>query len=180
MSNPSENKSLLALVQESNELEKQLIESNGVLTPELEAALEVKEIQLPEKVDGYNAIIERFEWIKKSYKERADFFMALSKSSQSLIDRLESNIKTAMQGLNVEELEGIDYRFKLQKSPPSVVIEDEAKIDGAYKITETITKIDKKRLAEDMKLGVPVAGAKLNQGYYVRSYSNNPTRKKSK
>jgi hypothetical protein len=176
----SDNKSLLALVQESNDLEKKLIEAGGELTPELEAALEVKEIQLPEKVDGYNAIIDRFEWIKKSYKERADFFLGLAKSSQSLIDRLESNLKIAMQAAGVDEIEGVDYRFKLQKSPPSVVIEDEAKVDGAYKVTETITKIDKKRMAEDLKLGIPVEGAKLNQGSYVKAYSNNPARRKSK
>lgn len=174
----SETKALLAIVQETNELEKMLVQSEGVLTPELEAALVVKEIQLPEKIDNYAGLRERMEMLSDYYKERADKLLALSKAAARVIDRLDENLKLAMRELKVDELVGNDHRFALQSSAGAVFVEDETKIHGAYVVTETITKLDKKRILEDLRLGVPVVGCRLEKSQFVKAYSNSPARKK--
>jgi hypothetical protein len=79
-----------------------------------------------------------------------------------------------MKELNVEELEGFDMKFKIRKSPPSCVIDDESKIDPAYKITETIAKVDKRKMLEDLKLGIPCDGAHMTQNVTVKVVANTP------
>jgi hypothetical protein len=171
------NKSLMSLVDVAAELERALIESGGLITPELEQLLEVKDVHLPEKVDSHALVIDRMESIAAFYKAKAEFFLRLAKSAVNVADRCEANLKMAMQAMGADEIKGMDIRYRLVRSNPACVIEDEAKIDGGYKVTETITKVDKKRILEDLKIGVPVEGARLEQGYSLRQYPNTPGRK---
>lgn len=175
----SESKSLLSIVDTATSIERLLLESGGELTSEVEAALEITETALPEKIDSYSLILDRFGSIEKFYKEKAEFYSRLSKQFGAAQDRLKDNLKLAMTKLGTDELVGFDVRFKLQNSNPSVVIENDAAIDGKYKITETITKTDKKKLAEDLKAGFPVEGARLERGTSLRTYANGPAKKKA-
>lgn len=176
----SENKSLISLVHQAANLEELLIESGGEMTPEIEILLETKEINLPEKVDNYDLMIDRMDMIEKFYKEKADFYLRLAGSAAGLAKRCKDNLKLAMQTLGMQEISGFDIKFKLIPSNPSCVVDDEGVVDGSYKITETITRIDKKRIAEDLKLGVPVSGAHLERGVSLRKYANSAASKKSK
>jgi hypothetical protein len=173
----SENKSLLELVSRAASLEEMLIQSGGEITPELEAELAITEISLPEKIDGYSLVIDRMDSIAEFYKRKADMILKLSRAASNVSDRCKFNLKSAMQTLGTEEILGFDVKFKLVNSNPSCVIDDESIIDGAYIITETITKVDKKRLTEDLKLGIPCAGARLERGVSLRQYANNPAKK---
>ena len=167
-----DSKSLRTIVSETAQLETMLIESNGEITPEIEAALSVKEINLPQKVDNYSMVIDRMESVSKFYYEKAKIFMQMSKSAESVSERCKANMKFAMQELKVTELVGNDIKFKLVKSNPAVVINDENEVDGSYKITKTTTSVDKKRIADDLKLGIPVKGAELQQNQSLRVYAN--------
>ncbi len=173
-----ENKSLMALVDQASELEKALIESNGEVTEAIAALLEVNELHLPAKVDGYAFFIDRMDSVETFYNEKAAMFLKLAKSAAAVAARCEFNLKAAMLTLGTDEITGFDVKYKLVKSNPACIIEDDNKIDGSYKITETITKVDKKRIAEDLKLGVPVEGARLEYGQSLRRYANSPTSKK--
>lgn len=171
-------KSLMTLVAESSELENQLIQSGGEITPEIEALLEVKDLQLPDKVDNYGLVMDRMAMISEFYTQRAEMFLKMSKAADSVIDRCKSNLKLAMENLKTDEILGHDIKFKIVKSNPTVVIEDESKIDPAYTTTQTVVKIDKKRIGEDLKVGIEVAGAKLQQGSSLRQYANTPKSKR--
>jgi len=171
------NKALMVLVQESAALETALIESGGEITPEIEALLVVKDLHLPEKIDSYAMVTDRMDAVAQFYKLKADMFLRMAKSAESVIDRCEANIKAAMTAMATDEIKGNDIRYKLQKSPPACEIPDENLIDAGYKITQTITKVDKKRITEDLKLGVPVLGAKLTYGTSLRRYAATPTKK---
>lgn len=172
------NKTLMALVAETAEIETVLISGGGELTPELEARLAVVDVQLPEKIDGYAAIMDRMGYLASYYTDRAEALLVLSNAAKNVIRRLEANIKLALETSGESEFLGNDFRFKLQASPGSVVIDSEDAVEGAYKVTETITKIDKKRVAEDLKAGVPVKGAHLERGTHIRRYNNTPGRSK--
>lgn len=167
MSEKSE--SLNSILQKLVTIEGMLVESQGEITPEIESLLAVKEITLPEKVEGYAAVIERLKLVTEYYENKAELYAKISKATKLAGDRCKDNLKNAMDILGVKELKGVETKFKLSPSNPSVVISDESLIEGPYLITETVTKVDKRKIAEDLKLGVPVKGATLKENFSLRS-----------
>lgn len=166
-----ENKiSLRDLVHASNSITEALIDG-GELTPELESALAVIETNLPEKIDGYHIMMTRLEEEAKYFKEKAAEFSLLANRIQNTQCRLKESIKQAMRDLGEDELKGNDYRFKLTNLKPKLVI-DEIHIDRSYYMQVTKYEIDKKKIEEDLKLGVPVKGAKLEEIKALRLYLN--------
>lgn len=167
-----ESKSLSLIVSQVAELENQLIESGGVLTEEIEKALAIVDTHLPEKIDSYAAVIERFDLVEQFYKDKAAFYLGMAKSASSVTERCKENLKFAMKELGVTELAGNDVKYKLSPTNPSAIIDSEDAIEASYKITETIVKIDKKKILEDMKLGVPVVGARMQENFRLTKSAN--------
>jgi uncharacterized protein YllA (UPF0747 family) len=153
-----------------------LEESGGEITPNVEVMLAVLNEQLPAKLDNYAAIIERFEMFSTYHKAKAAQQAQLSKQCQAVADRMQANIKAAMIQMGKDEVSGNDVKYRLVKSNPSCVIDQEDLISANYKTIVQETKIDKKRILEDMKLGVPVEGAHLEQGLSLRQYANSPSK----
>lgn len=166
-----EKKSLVSIVRDVATLETMLIEAGGEMTPEIEAMLTVKEVNLPEKIDNYEAMLDRLEAIEALYKERAKMFSAAAKSLANAQDTLKERLKIAMKELGVTELLGHDIRFKLSVSKPKLVILDEKLIPKEYKIQVITDEVQKDRLSEDLKIG-SVPGAILEETYSLRKYVN--------
>lgn len=171
-----ESKSLLSLVAQASDIETMLIQSGGEITPEIESLIEANEIELPEKIDNYALVMDRMQAISEFYKRKADVFLRLAKAADNVTNKCKDNLKLSMQAAGVNELAGFDVKFTLSNSNPSCVIENESAIEGAYKVTEVITRVDKKKILEDLKLGVPVKGARLEQTKSLRQYANTPKR----
>lgn len=163
--------SLVSIVREVATLETLLIESGGELTPEIESMLTVKEVNLPEKVDNYEAMLDRLESIEGLYKERAKMFSTAAKSLGNAQDTLKERLKFAMKELGVTELMGHDIRFKLSATKPRLVIDDEKLVPKDYKVEVVTTEVQKDKLAEDLKIG-SVAGAHLEESFSLRKYVN--------
>lgn len=168
--------SLRELVKITSALELKLIESDGEITPDLEKELQVKDIQLPEKIDGYDAILERLQMLANHFSQQAQQFSALANLAVGAQERLEDNLKFAMEELKTTELKGVYSKFKLQNNPPKVLIQNEEIIEEVYKRKKEVVTIDKKAIAEELKLGLPVRGATLIQGQSIRRYKNTPGR----
>jgi hypothetical protein len=166
------------LVIQSTQLEELLIESNGELTPDLEEMLVVKDVQIPAKVDAYADVMLRMEMLADYYKQKADVFLRMSTAASAVIDRCKDNLKGAMLQLNEPEIRGFDIRFKLVASNPSVVIQNESQIPLEYIKQEIVEKIDKKKIAENLKAGKAVSGAVLEQSFSLRKYANTPSKDK--
>lgn len=173
------NKSLITLVSESNDLERMLIESGGELTPEIEAMLQVKGAQLPDKVDAYHFTKDRFATLETYYKERANFYYNIAKQCGAVQDRLVENLKYAMNELHTDELVGHDVKFKLSKSKAKLVIDDPEMVPVAYKTEVITTQIEKEKLRADLEIG-EVAGAHLEPSFSLRTYANTPNKKTEK
>ena len=60
------------------------------------------------------------------------------------------------------------FNLCLAKNPPKVVITDMLEIDGQYLEVVEETKIDKAKILQDLKLGIPVAGCRMEQTESVR------------
>lgn len=172
-----ENKSLISLVSDTTKIELMLIESHGELTPEIEAALSVKETQLAEKVDGYAHVLDRLESLESHYKQKAEFYASVSKQCKSAAQRLVENLKFAMNTLGVDEIHGHDIRFKKAPTTGTLNIIDEELIPVEYKAEKVVTEIDKKRLKDDLKTK-QIPGAQLEPGYSLRVYANTAKAKK--
>lgn len=169
-----ETKSLVSLAEESAKIEIALALSGGELTPEIEAMLADINVAVPAKVENYALLMERMDALAQHYASRAEMLVRMAKAAKNVIARCEDNLQLAMIRMDQSEISGIDIRFKLQNSPPKVVIDDESAIDPAYTVQEITTKIEKKRIGEDLKNGVPVRGARLEFNKHVRKYANTP------
>lgn len=171
-----ENKSLIAIVSESAQIEQMLIESGGELTPELEAFLQVNGKELAEKVDAYDLIIERFENLKSFYSAQSDFYARVASSCSGTVYRLKENIKRAMQELGAEEIKGNQKRFKLVQGSGSLRIKDPEMIPVEFKQEIIETLIDKQALKAALKQG-PIPGAEIEFSPSLRTYANLPDKK---
>lgn len=169
------NKSLAIIVQEKNLIEQMLIESCGELTPELEQALAISNLELPEKVDSYSWKMDFLKSAAEFYKEKAEFFSKVSKSLSSASDRMKDGIKDAMKALTVDEIQGNDIRFKLSKTKPRLIVENEEFLKDYFKEVKTMV-LEKDKLTEDLKIG-EVKGARLEDSFSLRTYANNSQKK---
>lgn len=163
-------KSLVKIAQESAELERILIESDGQLTPEIEAALEVKEIELPDKVEAYHHIINRVEMLTEHYKKQADFYLRLKKTCENFQQALEENIKTTMRITGKPEINGNTVVYKLVNSNPKLIIENQDAIPAEYKTQVVETVVNNKMIKEHLVAGLEVEGAKLEPTVSLRKY----------
>lgn len=172
LKNQDEVKSLVSIVNDIQKLEVLLIESSGEITKEIEDLLEVKTENLPDKIDNYDAFMNRLEMVSEYYEKRAKLFLQASKSAENAKKRLKDNIIFAMKALNVTDLHGFDVRFKLQKTSGSVEILDEALIEPEFKKEKIEIVIDKKKLKTALEENKEIPGARLIEGTSLRTYMN--------
>ena len=93
--------------------------------------------------------IERLQMLKQERKSRAN--------------RLQESVKRYMEMVGTSEIVTDLYTVKLRKNPPKVEITDELVIHKEYKREVVEYKLDKKAIAEALKAGVVVDGARLVQ-----------------
>lgn len=161
MMNPNPN--LFQLTQEAQSLMLALIESKGEITPEIEARLTANESAVARKVDAYVYIEEQFDAQIALLKRKEEGFRSIRKGLENAIDRMRGNIKVAMTLLEKDTLAGDEYRYKLSKRKPKVVITDEKLIPMDYKIIVQTTGIDKEKLEAALTDGFAVPGAHLEE-----------------
>lgn len=164
--------SLIQMVQDANKLEILLMESAGEVTPEIENLLAVREINLPEKVDGYSAVIKRFAAIETHYKEKAKMFSLAAKQLATAQENLEERLKYAMQELGVTELLGNDIRYKLIPTSGTLEIIDAESVPVEFKTEVVETVIDNKALKAAITAGKEITGATVKPGFQLRQFVN--------
>jgi hypothetical protein len=176
----SENKSLLLIVNEAMSLEQMLMESGGEINESIEKALAVNAQELAVKTDGYVEIIERFDSLAEHYKKRAEFYSKIAAQCSKAVTRLEDNIKFAMQELGVDEIKGVDTRFKMSQTSGSLAVLDAEMVPVEFKTEKIETVIDKKALKDALLNGKEIPGAELIPGHSLRVYANTPEKKSKK
>lgn len=146
----------------------QLIEAGGEETLELQEEMR----RLPQKVDSCVFVLDRLKVEIEFFKSRAAYFKKVADSLESGRERFVDYVKANMKAHDLTELTGEEFKLKLQKSAPSVEIEDENKIDAAYKNEKITYSIDKVRIKDDLAMGIAVKGASLKHGEYLKPYPN--------
>lgn len=170
MSSPSQ--PLLELIKLANEIQETILGAEGELTPEVDKLLLNLEDKLTEKIDGYKMIISRAEQEALYWKARADEAAMIRKRFEAYADRLKKTMLLAIEQ-NGEYLAGNDWFAKRIASKPSVIIDDSSLVPPGHKEIVQTTSIKKELILEDLKAGIPVPGAHLEQGYYLK-FTPNP------
>lgn len=164
----TEKKSLNDLISEASSIMEEVIENDGELTADLELIHSANEQALANKVETYGFVMDQFEMADALCEAKIAEWQARRAGLAKGRERMEDRLMAAMDTLGVEDLSGHDVTFYLQKNAPKVVVEDEALLDATYKVEKITVSIDKRKLSEDMKQGLPIPGVRLEQGRHLR------------
>lgn len=160
---------LLQMASQASELQFKLMESGGEVTADIEALLPVQEVNLPEKVEQYVYIVQQLRMQEAHFNSRSEYFDSIAKTFGKNADFMEDRIKEAATMLGVSEIVGTDHKFQITNTKGSVEITNEELIEPIYKKEVPVSyKVDKTKIAEDLRLGLPVAGAYLKTNKSVK------------
>lgn len=163
-------KSLSAILNESLDLEKSIIESYGELTPAIMDRLTINEIETKEKLDAYDAIMDRFELSEKFFKDKAAQINLVAKAFGNARESMRARIKEFMIAKDIKEVRGSDVRYALSNTTPTLEI-DEKLIAKKYWVQIISEEIDKAKIKEDLKAGVEIFGANLKTNQALKKYN---------
>lgn len=150
-------------------LNQLIAESGGEINSIIENWLTEVETSLSTKVDHYKFIQDQLDVQMESLKTEAAQLSSAAKTLERIKENLKDRIKFTMRKLDVAELKGTKYRYKLSASKPRLVIDAE-KIPDALKIVVTEKVPDKERIRILMETGETVPGAQFEQGYTLNTY----------
>lgn len=163
-----EKKSLVSLVNEHQELMRLIYDAEGDITGALDEMSQSNSMALAAKADNYNFMIVRLDAEEAALKQQAEMFTRAAKRATQAREWLKNNIKNAMAALETRTLEGETIKFTLSPSKPALEI-DEAALDPAFTMQVTETVPDKERIRAALEAGEQVPGARLRQGFTLRT-----------
>ncbi|EHL5791791.1 TPA: siphovirus Gp157 family protein [Listeria monocytogenes] len=123
--------------------------------------------------DGFHDKAENIAKMIKSLE--ADAEMAgteakrLLKRKQALennVQKLKTYLQTEMERMEIRKINSTLFTIQIQKNPVSVEIVDDSLLQAFFLLQES--KIDKKRIAEILKSGEEVKGARLIESESIR------------
>lgn len=163
--------SLMELARSSMSLASQIVESRGELTPEIEALLEVNKESIRRKLDGYVWVTDQSEIQANLWRRKAQACAAIAKGFERVGEKLNERIKFVMGEMELTEIEGSEYRYKLTKTKPALKItQDLLPSDWLMQVTENVP--DKERIKVALEEGFEIPGCALEGGVALRTYEN--------
>lgn len=91
---------------------------------------------------------------------------ARRKAIEARAERLREYLKTNMERTGISLIEGPYFSLKIKQNPPAVHVEDPALVPTEFKkfTPPPPPTVDKKAVADALKLGVDVPGCRLERG----------------
>lgn len=144
-----------------------LEENDGELTPELEEALALTSEAFDEKAAGYIEAVRKYRDLAANSAERIKEFQRIKKTAENIEKRLKERLLFAMQAFGDTSRDVGAHKLSIRNSV-SVFIEDEERLLPCY--LKTTTAPDKTAIADALKSGIEVAGARFetNQSLNIR------------
>jgi hypothetical protein len=138
-------------------------------TEETESRLEKLELALEAKVENivkFCATLGAFTAAAKAEEERIS---ARRRTAEARVAKLKAYMKQCLEQAERTEVIAGTHKVTIQNNPPSVEIETEWLIPPRYNvIIPESFRIDKKAIADALKKGEEVPGAKLVRGTSLR------------
>lgn len=160
-------KTLPVLLSEYSEIMHKLLETEGQLTVEMEEDLKNLDSMIPAKVSQYIFVMDKLDSDAAHFDQKAKEYKEVSKRLETAQKNIKDRIKQLMLNYKLTEIDGGDEVFKLSKSKPRLVI-DEEKLDDSFKVVVQSVEPDKEMISQYLKDGLPVIGATLEDVYSLR------------
>ena len=170
-------RSLTKLVGDFHALEQLLIESEGEMCETMNEWMDLNKGDIAQKVDGYKLFMDHCNAKAEYFEERSKEFGKAANALWNHAERMKQAVKNAMLEMNVTDLNGVDFRFKLSPSKPKVEIISEDEIPAQYFVEKVSLQPDKVAIGEALAAGTAIAGVKWVEGKTIRSYVNSTTKK---
>ena len=117
------------------------------------------------KCENTNHIIKMKAYDNAAIDAENDRLTKIKKANENAVERLKSGIENMMIALNKSELKTPLFSAKWVKNPPKVVITDEKNVHAKYlTYIPATTTVNKNALKEDLKNGIELPFAHLEQG----------------
>jgi len=126
----------------------------------------------PAAIDRSVFVSDQIEAVGEILKKRGQEMVKAGQSRINWVKSFKEALKGQMKQDGSTELVGIDWRLCVQPTKAKLIIEDESQIPESYKRTRTVIEIDQEALRQDLEMGVPVAGAKLEMNGSLRIRPN--------
>ena len=126
--------------------------------------------EIAAKAENYAKIIRNFESDIAGLKAEEERLNKKRKTLENSIKTMKQRMTEAMIATGKVDIKGELFKFKVQANPPSVVMDEQyiENIPEKYLIPQE-PKLDKKKLAEDLKAGADLEGiAHLEASVSVR------------
>jgi len=141
-------------------LANEIIDAEGVITPEQETALELTKEALQVKGVAYGYLVKTLESESEQIDVEIKRLQAMKKSRTNLADRLKNTLKDAMLLFEIAELKTPTLKINFRNSESTIV--DESIIDKKYCVEKISYQPDKKLIMQALKDGVEVVGASIS------------------
>ncbi len=133
-------------IEESIAILAEAFEEEG-MTPELEQALAKYLEGALEKSDRVAEFIRYCEWMAELAKSEVKRLQARQKHFEATAERVSSMVLRVLDFFGVKKLEGRTHTLSKRKCPPSVRIDDDARVPSEFKrVTVTLRLDDWKNL----------------------------------
>lgn len=155
------NISLYNIQNEYLQIVNTLIENGGEVTPEIENEIQINKEQLQTKGVCYGFIVKQLEANNEMVDSEIERLNKMKKTNSNAINRLKTNLSTAMQVFEVQSLETPLIKINFRNSE-SVEITNEAQLADKFLVSKTVVTPDKKAIKDAIKSGEFVEGATIS------------------
>lgn len=158
---------LYNIQQEYISLAEQIIDNDGLLSEEMEAALQINKDQLENKSQCYGFIVRQLEGECDMIDNEIKRLEAMKKSRTKTVDRLKESVSKAMQLYEIDKIETPTLKISFRKSE-SIEVEKESLIDEKFMTVKTTRTPNKTAIKEAIKNGEIVLGVTLKQNQNIQ------------
>jgi hypothetical protein len=140
-----------------------LAETEDLPTEAIADTLESWATTFEEKAVSVAAYIRNLELEAAAVEDARQRMETRQRSLQRHADRLREYLQREMERVGLPGVKSAELTLRLQKNPPSVIVDDDSAIPGAYQQEVITVKLLKTEIGKALKAGQAVPGAHLEQ-----------------
>ena len=145
---------------------EELLDNPDIAEEVIKEALSELDEEWETKAENLAKLIKSFDVDVKGLKEEEQRLASRRKSLENRIAGLKTYIEDNMKAVGKDKIKGKVFTLAIQNNPPSVEIVDDCMIPEKYFVVKK--EIAKKEILNDLKQGIEVPGAQMNQTASLR------------
>ena len=124
--------------------------------------------EIEDKAEGYAMVMKQLEASEQAIKSEVDRLSARRLSISNHIRLMKLSLQKAMELTGKKKFKTDLFSFGIQKNPPSVVLDVEPDVLPDKYLIPQEPKIDRAKIKEDLKAGIDIGVAHLEQTESLR------------